>query len=88
MRNLLTAVFILASFSAMAQKEAFKPAPVPDRSFGDVPPADRAGRSDAADNSAPFAAAPTDQNAGRGQETPQNAPSTERATAPTPSLSR
>ena len=62
---------LLSSGAVMAQREPLAPAPVPNLDSGRPAPADRAGRSDAADNSAPFSAAPTGQVAGSGQATPQ-----------------
>lgn len=89
MRTILAiTALLLASPAAMAQREPLAPAPVPTLDPGRVAPADRAGRSDAADNSAPFSAAPTGQVAGSGQATPQTLSSTPRESAPLPSLSR
>ncbi len=86
---ILACLFLLTSGAAMAQKEALRPAPVPGVLPSTGAPADRAGTSNTADSSAPFAGQPTGAIAGSGQATPQNLASpTSRDTAPAPSLSR
>lgn len=83
-----SALLVLASGVALAQKEELKPAPVPNVSPGAVTPADRAGKSNGPDNSSPFSGAPTGAVAGSGQATPQTQAETTKQGVPTPSLSR
>ena len=89
MRMILASLLLIVSCgAAFAQKEALKPAPVPNVSPGEVTPADRAGASNGPDNSSPFSGSPTGAIAGSGPATPQPQTSTSKEAAPTPSLSR
>ncbi len=88
MKIIVAALLVLSSTAAMAQKEPLTPAPVPGRILDTYAPSDRAGRSDAADNSAPFSAAPSGLVVGNGQSTAQPLPSSQRDDPATPSLSR
>ena len=86
MKKIILATLLLLSTAVMAQPGPLTPAPVPNRVESTVAPADRAGRSDAADSGAPFAAAPTG--------TPSQAPTGTRSVPPaigggqTPNVSR
>ncbi len=90
MKTILAALLLTISAAAMAQApdKVLTPAPVPNRDAGLGAPADRAGRSDGAERSAPFSGLPSSLGAGTGQSTPATLGSAEKDSAPTPSVSR
>ena len=90
MRTLILAA-TLFTIPAMAQnRQVWTPAPVPGNTRSDGPPADRAGTSNSADQSAPFAGLPTGAISSQGQNTAGSPPPTGPAagTPNTPNVSR
>ena len=83
-----TALSAGMSVAADAQTAPLTPAPVPNRDMQTVAPADRVGRPDGSERSAPFSGLPTSMGAGAGQDTPATTGAVETRTAPSPSLSR
>ena len=86
MNPLILAILMTVPVAASAQ--VLTPAPVPNREADRGAPADRAGRPDGAERSAPFSGLPSSLGSGTGQGTPSTLGAPEKDAAPTPSVSR
>ena len=90
MRALILAATLFATPVLAQGAQVWTPAPVPGTTRSDGPPADRAGTSNSADQSAPFAGLPTGALSTQGQNTGGSLPPTGPAAGVpnTPNVSR